>query len=65
MGNIFEDVTDLFPTYFTKIANKNTKKQIKMKTKHKLKKNNKINKIIFKFLDKIENITKIDYLYFI
>jgi hypothetical protein len=45
MGNIFEDVTDLFPKYFTKIANKNTKiakkntkKQIKMKTKYKLKK---------------------------
>ena len=43
MGNIFEDVTDLFPKYFKKYyidksAKKNTKKQIKMKTKHKLKK---------------------------
>lgn len=44
MGNIFEDVTDLFPKYFTKIANKknkiankNTKTQIKMKTKNRLK----------------------------
>ena len=40
MGNIFEDVTDLFPKYFTKIANKtnkiankNTKTQIKNKNK--------------------------------
>ena len=52
MGNIFEDVTDLFPKNFTKIANKQTKisnkkakiankktkKQTKMKTKNKLKK---------------------------